>query len=97
MRGLSTYDTNEDHIVMRDGRVMMMRNGEMLPMDEELTMPDGTKIMMDGTMMMPDGTTRMMEEGETMLLQGTPAGAEEMTEKQFKEAMEDEELRDDMH
>ena len=68
----------------------------MMPMDEEMTLPDGTKIMIDGTMMMSDGTTRMMAEGETMLLQGEPAGAEDMTDRQFKEAMEDEELRDEM-
>jgi hypothetical protein len=60
-------------------------------------MPDGTKIMIDGTMMMPDGTMRMMEEGEMMLLQGEPAGAEDLTDQQFKEAMEDEELRDELH
>ena len=88
--------TRDDHLVMQDGRVMMMRRGETRPMDEELTMPDGTKIMIDGTVMMPDGTMRMMEEGETMLLQGEPAGAEDMTDRQFKETMEDEELRDEM-
>ena len=96
---MSTHDMHEDHIMMQEGRVLIMRNGEMMPMDEEMTMPDGTKIMTDGTMMMPDGTTRMMAEGETILMhgQGAPAGAEDMTERQFKEAMEDEELRDDMH
>ena len=68
----------------------------MMPMDKELTLPDGTKIMIDGTMMLSDGTTRMMAEGETMLLQGEPAGAEDMTDRQFKETMEEEELRDEM-
>lgn len=87
---------SQDHIVMQDGRVMMMRNGEMMPMDEEMTLPDGTKVSIDGTVMMPDGTTRMMAEGETMLTQETPAGAENMTDRQFKETMEDEELRDEM-
>lgn len=89
-------EMRDDHIVMQDGRVLIMRRGEMMPMDEEMTMPDGTKIMIDGTMMMSDGTTRMMAEGETMLLQGEPAGTEDMTERQFKESMEDEELRDEM-
>ena len=89
-------EMHEDHIRMQDGKVMVMKNGEMMPMDEELTLPDGTKIMIDGTMMLSDGTTRMMAEGETMLLQGEPAGAEDMTDRQFKETMEDEELRDEM-
>jgi hypothetical protein len=76
---------------------MIMRNGERVPMDEDMTMPDGTRVGVDGTVMMPDGTMRIMDEGETMLLQGEPAGAEDMTDKQFKEAMEDEELRDQLH
>ena len=91
------HNMNQDHITMEDGRVMIMRNGERVPMDEDLTMPDGTRVGVDGTVMMPDGTMRMMAEGETMLLQGEPAGAEDMTDKQFKETMEDEELRDQLH
>ena len=90
-------DNNQDHIMMQDGQVMIMRNGERMPMDEEMTLPDGTKVGIDGTVMMPDGTMRMMDEGETMLLQGEPAGPEDMTDRQFKEAMEDEELRDELH
>lgn len=94
---MSTHDMQEDHIRMQDGTVMLMRNGERMPMEEDLTLPDGTRVGVDGTVMMPDGTMRMMAEGETMLLQGQTAGAEEMSDKQFKEAMEDEELRDQLH
>ena len=90
------HDMPQDHIVMQDGVVMMMRNGEMMAMREQMTLPDGTKITVEGMVMMPDGTTRRMEEGETMLLQGEPASPEEMTDRQFKEAMEDEELRDEL-
>ena len=86
----------QDHIVMQDGRVMLTKNGERMPLGEELTLLDGTRIGLDGTIMMPDGTMRMMNEGETILLQGEPAGAEDMTDRQFKETMEDEELRDEM-
>jgi hypothetical protein len=92
-------EMREDHIVMLGGTVMMMKNGEMQPMDEEITMPDGTKIRMDGTMLMPDGTVRMMAEGETMPIQaeGAPANPEDIGDRQFTEAMEDEELRDQLH
>jgi hypothetical protein len=86
----------DDQILMQDGRVMMMQNGEKTPLEEEMTLPDGTKVMPDGTVMMPDGTTRMMAEGETMLIQRMFTGAENMTDRQFKETMEDEELRDEM-
>ena len=53
--------------------------------------------MIGGTVMMPDGTMRMLADGETMSLQGMPASPEDMTDRQFKENMEDEELRDDIH
>ena len=92
-----THNMREDHIMMEGGTVMIMRNGERVPMDEDISMPDGTRVGVDGTVMMPDGTMRMMDEGETMLLQGEPAGAEDMTDRQFKETMEDEELRDQLH
>ena len=81
-------DMHEDHITMQDGRVMVTRNGERGPMHEDITLPDGTRIGIDGTIMMPDGTMRMMAEGETMLLQGQPAGPDDR---------EDGELRDQLH
>jgi hypothetical protein len=89
-------EMSQDHIVMQSGRAMIMRNGEMKPLDEEITLPDGTKVKSDGMVLMPDGTTRMMAEGETMLLQGAPTDPENMTDRQFKENMEDEELRDEI-
>jgi hypothetical protein len=89
-------DMRQDHIMMQDRRVMIMRNGERMPLEEDLTMPDGTRVAPDGTVRMPDGMMRLMAEGETMLLHGAPGSPENMTDRQFKEAMEDEELRDDL-
>ena len=90
-------DMHDDRIMMQDGKVLISRKGELMLLDEDMTMPDGTKVMMDGTMMMPDGTTRMMQEGESMRLQSEPASPEDMTDRQFEENMEDEELRDELH
>ena len=90
-------DMRQDHIMMEDSRVMIMRDGERMPLGDDLTMPDGTKVAPDGTVRSPDGTTRLMAEGETMLLHWSPVPAENMTDRQFKEAMEDEELRDDIN
>lgn len=90
------YDTHEDHIMMENSTVMLMKNGERMPLEEDLTLPDGTRVAVDGTVMMPDGTMRTLAEGETLLLD-QQANAETMTDKQFQEAMEDEELRDQLH
>ena len=86
----------DDMITMKNGQVMIIRNDGMEPLEDEMTLSDGTRVGMDGTVIMPDGTARMMEEGETMDLTGAPTHAEQMSDRQFKENMEDEELRDDI-
>lgn len=86
----------DDMITMKNGQVMIIRNDGMEPLEDEMTLSDGTCIGMDGTVIMPDGTARMMDEGETIDLTGAPTHAEQMSDHQFKENMEDEELRDDI-
>lgn len=82
--------------MMRDGKIIVMRNGEERPLEEEVTLSDGTKVMPNGQVLMTDGTARMMREGETMTMDRTTRDAEELSDSQFKEAMEDEELRDQL-
>jgi hypothetical protein len=83
--------------MMRNGKVIVMRNGEEMPMEEEITMADGTKVMPNGQVLMANGTARMMREGETLTFDSEKTDPEEMSDRQFKEAMEDEELRDQLH
>lgn len=84
-----------DRVTMKDGKVIVMRDDEMVPLEEEMTLSDGTKVMPNGQVLMSDGTARMMAEGETMTMDRQERGeAEKLSEGQFKEAMEDEELRD---
>ena len=81
--------------------MMVVRNGESMPMESEVTLADGTRIMPNGQVLMSNGTARMMREGETMTVDretdSVPADPEDMSDRQFKEAMEDEELRDELH
>lgn len=90
-----------DHVLMRDGKIIVMRNKEEMPLEEEVTLSDGTKVMPNGQVLMANGTARMMREGETLTVDRetdrVPADAEDMSDRQFKEAMEDEELRDELH
>ena len=89
-------ESQDDQLIMQDSRVMMRKDGMLTLLEEEITLPDGTKIAVDGTVLMPDGTIRMMVEGETIVLEVTPAGAEDVSDQLFKEAMEDEQLRDEL-
>lgn len=86
-----------DQIMMKDGRMVVVRNGESMPMDEDVTTADGTRVMRNGQVLMANGTARMMREGETMTVDREPDNPEDMSDRQFKEAMEDEELRDQLH
>lgn len=86
---------------MREGKIIVMRNKEEMPLEEEVTLSDGTKVMPNGQVLMANGTARMMREGETLTVDRetdrVPPDAEDMSDRQFKEAMEDEELRDELH
>ena len=87
---------NGDMITMQDGRVMVMRNGETMQMEHEMTLSNGVRVMPNGHMLMADGTARMMSEGETIDMEGRSADPAKMSDRKFKEEMEDEELRDEI-
>lgn len=81
---------NEGMVMMEAARMMVVRNGELVTMDEDVLMNDGTRVLMDGTVIRTDGTTRMMMDGESIGIDGEMMGGE------FQEEMEDNETRDDM-
>jgi hypothetical protein len=64
-----------DIVVMKGGRVMVVRHGEMKELDMMMTLENGTRVAMDGTLTMRDGTTRRLTEGEAMTLDGEPTTA----------------------
>ena len=63
-------EIREDIVVMKGGKMMVLRNGEMKPMDLVMTLSNGAKIAMDGSVTMPDGTTRRLMDGEAMTMDG---------------------------
>lgn len=63
-------EIKQDMVMMKSGTMMMVRNGEITPMDMVMTLSNGTRVMMDGTVEMADGTTRRLMEGEAMTLDG---------------------------
>jgi hypothetical protein len=56
----------KDMVMMRQGKMMMMKDGKWAPMDKEMTMSDGTKVGTDGAVTMKDGTKKMMADGDRM-------------------------------
>jgi len=62
---------SKGHIMMQDGKMMVMKEGKTMPMKREMDLPNGTKVMPDGTVMMKDGTKKMMKNGEAIGMDGT--------------------------
>lgn len=89
-------ELHEDIVVMQNGRVVMVSHGDMTPLEEEIRLSNGTRVMPNGQIVMIDGTARMMAEGEAMNMNGKAADATNLPDQEFKEEMEDEELRDDI-
>ena len=63
-------EMTKDHIMMKTGKVMMIKEGKSMPLDKELPLSNGAKVTADGTVTMRDGTKTMMKEGDMMGLDG---------------------------
>jgi lipopolysaccharide assembly outer membrane protein LptD (OstA) len=63
-------DMAKDHIMMKDGKVMMVMQGKSMPADKELTLGNGAKVTVDGNVTMKDGTKMKMKEGDMMTMDG---------------------------
>ena len=60
----------KDHIMMKDGKVMMIMQGKSMPTDKELTLSNGVKVTVDGTVTMQDGKKTMMKNGDMLGMDG---------------------------
>ena len=54
----------KDGVMMKDGKMMVCKKGETMPMTEDMKMGNGTMVMKDGTVKTKDGKTMMMKDGE---------------------------------
>ncbi len=64
-------DKMKDCVHMKDGKMMMMKDGKEMAMDKEMTMKNGSKVMTDGTMMMKDGKKMSLKDGDMVMMDGT--------------------------
>ncbi len=61
----------KDCCMMKDGKMMHVKNGKAMPMEKDMTMKNGTKCMTNGECVMKDGKKMKMKEGECMDMDGT--------------------------
>lgn len=61
-----------DHVVMKEGRVLMVRDGKAEALTQPLTFPNNTGVTPDGYFGYPDGRQVRLSDGEWFQLDGTP-------------------------
>lgn len=54
----------------KDGKMMCVKNGKAMPMEQNMTMKNGTKCMTNGDCILADGTKMKMKEGDCMNRKG---------------------------
>lgn len=60
----------KDCCMMKDGKMVHVKDGKMMPMEKDMTMKNGTKCMTNGECVMKDGKKMKMNEGECMDMDG---------------------------
>lgn len=60
----------KDCFMMENGQMVMMKNGQTMPMHADTTLSNGTTVMMDGTLKMKDGKTRQLKADECVYMDG---------------------------
>ena len=56
----------KDCMMMKDSKMIVMKNGMSMSMDSTMTLKNGTMVMTDGTVKMADGTTKKLKEGQSI-------------------------------
>ena len=60
----------KDCCMMKDSKMMCVKDGKIMPMEKDMTMKNGTKCMVNGECVMKDGTKMKMKEGDCMDMSG---------------------------
>ena len=65
--------SEKDHsgVMMKNGKVMVMKDGQVSTLNDNITLSNGTVVMANGTAKMSDGTMVTMQEGDYFKMDGT--------------------------
>ena len=65
----------KDCCMMQNGKMMMMIDGKIMPMEKNMIMTNGTTCMTNGECVMKNGKKMMMKNGDCMEMSGKMCGA----------------------
>ncbi len=69
-REMGKQKMHPNGVMMQDGKMMSIKDGNMTLMTEEATMPNGVKVMTDGTYTDANGNSMALKEGQHMYMSG---------------------------
>ncbi len=62
-------EIGDDMLMMKNGRMLIWRDSEMIALNEDILLVDGTRIALDGRVIMVDGTYQMLVEGQVIMVE----------------------------
>jgi len=62
--------STSDGLLMKDGKMIMTKNGKTMPMDAEIRLDNGTSVKTDGTCVDKNGSTMRLKNGESINMAG---------------------------
>jgi hypothetical protein len=60
----------KDCIMMKDGKLVVEKNGTTTDLTQDMTLKNGTVVMKDGTVKTKDGKTMALKEGQCIYMDG---------------------------
>src|SRR5437868_1704975 len=66
-----------DHVAMKSGRVIVVRDGEAAPLKEGMTFPNNLRVDPAGWCVYPSGANTRLVDGQLFRLDGTPVPAKD--------------------
>jgi len=66
----SSKDKHPDGFMLKDGKMVVVKNGKIAPMEQEYTLSNGTRILQNGNYIKNDGTELHFREGDHMDMMG---------------------------
>lgn len=63
--------TKTDGFLMKDGKVMHMKDGKSEPIEEDMKLKNDAMIMKDGTVKTKDGEIIKLNDGDWVMMDGT--------------------------
>jgi len=62
-------------LMLKNGQMLILRDHQMVALDEDLILVDGTRIAVDGRVIMTDGTYQALIEGQAILVDSRETAA----------------------